>query len=197
MESPKLNILITEFIGSSKPIVEKVSWVKDIVWVDKPQATGFKGVPEDVWNFHIGGYQICEKWLKDRTGRALSTEEITHYQKIVIALSETIRLMKEIDEAIDKYGGWPGAFTQAQQTILPGEIVEGDAITEKAIQTNGKPNKREEAQVEIVLIKEKETPGTWRFKEDKEDHPMTIYLTKEQVKELGNPQSIKVTIKAA
>jgi len=51
--------------------------------------------------------------------------------------------------------------------------------------------------MEIVLIKDKETPGTWRYKEDKEDHPMTIYLTKEQVKELGNPDSIKVTIEAA
>lgn len=51
--------------------------------------------------------------------------------------------------------------------------------------------------MEIVLIKDKETPGTWRYKEDKEDHPMTIYLTKEQVKELGNSDSIKVTIEAA
>ena len=44
--------------------------------------------------------------------------------------------------------------------------------------------------MEIVLVKEKETPGTWRFKEKKEDHPMTIYLTKE----LGSPESIKVVI---
>ena len=51
--------------------------------------------------------------------------------------------------------------------------------------------------MEIVLVKEKETPGTWRFKENKEDHPLTIYLTKEQVRELGNPESIKVTITAA
>jgi hypothetical protein len=51
--------------------------------------------------------------------------------------------------------------------------------------------------VEIILQKEKETPGTWRFKENKDDHPMTIYLTKEQVKELGDPKSIKVTITAA
>ena len=48
----------------------------------------------------------------------------------------------------------------------------------------------------IVLVKEKETPSTWRFKENKEDHPMTIYLTKEQVKEFGSPESIKVTITA-
>ena len=51
--------------------------------------------------------------------------------------------------------------------------------------------------MEIILVKEKETPGTWRYKEDKEDHPLTIYLTKEQVKELGNPESIKVTIEVA
>jgi hypothetical protein len=67
-------------------------------------------VPEAVWNFHIGGYQVCEKWLKDRKGRTLSKDDIAHYQKIVVALSETIRLMKEIDKVIDKHGGWPGAF---------------------------------------------------------------------------------------
>jgi len=51
--------------------------------------------------------------------------------------------------------------------------------------------------MEIILTKEKETPGTWRFKENKEDRPMTIYLSKDQVKELGSPESIKVTITAA
>jgi hypothetical protein len=55
----------------------------------------------------------------------------------------------------------------------------------------------EKKTMEIILIKEKETPGTWRYKENKEDHPITIYLTKEQVKELGSPQSIKMTIMAA
>jgi len=55
----------------------------------------------------------------------------------------------------------------------------------------------ETTQMEIVLVKEKETPGTWRYKEKKEDRPMTIYLTKEQVKDLGDPESIRVTIMAA
>ena len=67
-------------------------------------------MPEAVWNFHIGGYQVCHKWLKDRKGRTLSQDDIAHYQKIVVALSETIRVMKEIDETIEKHGGWPGAF---------------------------------------------------------------------------------------
>jgi len=51
--------------------------------------------------------------LKDRKGRTLSDEDLAHYQKIVVALSETIRLMKEIDEVIDAHGGWPGAFRGA------------------------------------------------------------------------------------
>jgi hypothetical protein len=86
------------------------------VWVDKAQTTGFRGVREPVWNFHIGGYQVCEKWLKDRKGRTLTKDDIAHYHKIVIALSETIRLMAEIDEVIEKHGGWPGAFSTSKQT---------------------------------------------------------------------------------
>ena len=60
----------------------------------------FEGVPPEVWNFHIGGYQVCEKWLKDRRGRTLTYDDLEHYRKVVTALSETIRLMAEIDAAI-------------------------------------------------------------------------------------------------
>jgi len=107
LESPKLAQPITEYLGGRSPAVEKISWSKNTVWLDKAQTTGFQGVREDVWNFHIGGYQVCEKWLKDRKGRTLSAADQEHYQKIVVALSETIRLMKEIDDVIEKYGGWP------------------------------------------------------------------------------------------
>jgi len=72
------------------------------VYINKEQY--FDGVPKNVWEFHIGGYQVCEKWLKDRKGRQLSNDDINHYQKIVVALNETIRLMKEIDDAIP---AWP------------------------------------------------------------------------------------------
>ena len=108
LESPKVDKPRTEFIGGRN--VEKISWSKNTVWIDKPQTTGFKGVPEAVWNFHIGSYQVCEKWLKDRKGRTLSKNDIAHYHKIVIALAETIRLMSEIDKVIEEHGGWPGAF---------------------------------------------------------------------------------------
>lgn len=113
LESPELAKPITEFVGGRNPEVEKVSWSKNTVWIDKALTTGFKGVREEVWNFHIGGYQVCNKWLKDRKGRTLSKDDIAHYQKIVVALAETIRLMKEIDEVIEQHGGWPGAFASS------------------------------------------------------------------------------------
>ena len=64
----------------------------------------FEGVPPEAWEFQIGGYQVCEKWLKDRRGRVLSYDDQQHYKKMVVAIRETIRLMKEIDAAIP---GWP------------------------------------------------------------------------------------------
>jgi hypothetical protein len=70
----------------------------------------FDGMPERVWEFQVGGYRVCEKWLKDRRGRVLSKEDIEHYGKIVVAIRETIRLMGKIDKTIDAHGGWPGAF---------------------------------------------------------------------------------------
>lgn len=110
MESPKLDKHITKWVGCKNPEVEKVTYSDETIWTDKAKTEGFHGVPEEIWNFHIGGYQVCQKWLKDRKGRSLSKDDIAHYQKIVVALAETIRLMGEIDEVIDEYGGWPKAF---------------------------------------------------------------------------------------
>lgn len=67
----------------------------------------FEGVPPAVWGFQVGGYQVCEKWLKDRVGRKLTYDELTTYQRIVVALRETLRVMGEIDAAIAEHGGWP------------------------------------------------------------------------------------------
>jgi hypothetical protein len=80
------------------------------VYISKPDAESgakgqyFEGISPEVWNFYIGGYQVCEKWLKDRRGRTLTYDDLEHYCKVVTALSETIRLMAEIDAAISK---WP------------------------------------------------------------------------------------------
>jgi hypothetical protein len=118
LESPTLAKPITEFTGGRSSEVEKISWSRNTVWVDKAQTAGFRGVREDVWTFHIGGYQVCEKWLKDRKGRTLTKDDLAHYQKIVVALTETIRLMAEIDKVIDKHGGWPGAFSAQSAAVV-------------------------------------------------------------------------------
>jgi predicted helicase len=75
------------------------------VWINREQY--FEGVPSELWNFHVGGYQVLQKWLKDRKGRKLTYDDLTHYQHIISALNETIRLMSEIDTAIEAHGGWP------------------------------------------------------------------------------------------
>lgn len=66
------------------------------VFINKTQY--FANVPEVAWNFYIGGYQPAQKWLKDRKGRELNFEDILHYQKIIVALVETDRTIKEIDK---------------------------------------------------------------------------------------------------
>ncbi len=80
------------------------------VWINATQY--FEHVPLTAWKMHIGGYQICLKWLKDRKGRILSREEVAHYQKIVAILAETIRLMAEIDNVIEQEGLVPVLATR-------------------------------------------------------------------------------------
>lgn len=76
----------------------KYNEVKRSVAINKTQYFG--GVSPDVWDFHIGGYRVADKWLKDRRGRVLSDDDLEHYQKIIVALTETMRIMSEIDDAI-------------------------------------------------------------------------------------------------
>lgn len=114
LESDVQNKSSVRAIGSKQPMVEKVLWDQGTVWIDKEKSIGFEGVDEAIWNFRIGGYQVCSKWLKDRKGRLLSEVDIVHYQNIVTAVSETITLMNKIDEVIEAHGGWPGAFQSTQ-----------------------------------------------------------------------------------
>lgn len=72
------------------------------VYINKTQY--FEGVEPEEWEFYVGGYQVLEKWLKDRQGRKLTYNDLTHYQKVVAAIKRTIELMAEIDDTIP---GWP------------------------------------------------------------------------------------------
>ena len=66
------------------------------VWINDEQY--FDGVPEAAWNFYIGGYQPAQKWLKDRHGRTLTFDDIRHYQRMIVALTETGKVMEEVDK---------------------------------------------------------------------------------------------------
>ncbi len=95
LESPKVEQYITEYPENGTNVVGKPKYKDGKVFINDTQY--FDNVPQVAWEFYIGGYQPAQKWLKDRKDRKLEFEDIGHYQKIIVALSETDRLMKEID----------------------------------------------------------------------------------------------------
>jgi predicted helicase len=95
LESPVVDKPISKYSITGTNIVGKVKYEDGKVFINDAQY--FEDVPEVSWNFYIGGYQPAQKWLKDRKDRELQVEDIRHYLKIIVALSETDRLMKEID----------------------------------------------------------------------------------------------------
>jgi predicted helicase len=106
MKSPKLDKFITKFVENDGNNLVDAGYPKynqDALIINK-KGDKFTGVPEEVWNFYVGGYQVCQKWLKDRKGRTLTSDDIEHYQRIVVALKETIELMVNIDAVIP---AWP------------------------------------------------------------------------------------------
>jgi hypothetical protein len=115
LESPALDKLVTKYPKKGSDTVERVVYGsksprplagegkgEGAVWINDEQY--FEGVKPEWFEFHIGGYQVLQKWLKDRKGRKLSNDDIRHYQRVVVAVKETIRLMPEIDQAIPR---WP------------------------------------------------------------------------------------------
>jgi len=96
LESPVVENYITQYPIDGDNVVIKPKYQDSKVHINDTQY--FDNVPEVAWNFYIGGYQPAQKWLKDRKGRKLEFDDISHYQKIIVALSETDRLMKDIDK---------------------------------------------------------------------------------------------------
>jgi predicted helicase len=89
------------FEGEGEGFVSQVQYVDGGVWINLTQH--FTDVPVDVWNYEVGAHQVCEKWLKDRKGSALSHAEVRQYRNILIAVAETLRLMEEIDEIVEEF----------------------------------------------------------------------------------------------
>lgn len=82
------------FKGDGDSVVKKPLYEGGKVWINETQY--FDATPEIAWGFYIGGYQPAQKWLKDRKGRALSFDDVKHYQRILKILSETDRIMQTI-----------------------------------------------------------------------------------------------------
>jgi predicted helicase len=102
LQSPELDPPIARFQGEGDGVVQtskkglRYDPEGQRVYINEAQY--FEGVPPEVWEYHIGGYQVCHKWLKDRKGRALSLAEIRTYCHIVTALAKTIEIQGQIDE---------------------------------------------------------------------------------------------------
>lgn len=116
LESPVVEKFITKYPNDGDNVVRKIRFEPYIYTNEIPDENGetnypdylgavfindtqcFADVPTSAWEFYIGGYQPAQKWLKDRKDRKLEFDDILHYQKIIVALTETGRLMKEIDK---------------------------------------------------------------------------------------------------
>jgi predicted helicase len=98
LESPTVEKYITQYPIDGTNVVGKTKYQDGKVFINDTQY--FDNVPQIAWDFFIGGYQPAQKWLKDRKERKLEFDDILHYQKIIVALSETDRLMKEIDKIV-------------------------------------------------------------------------------------------------
>ncbi len=113
LESPIVENYITEYPINGDNVVGKLRFeLSPLLISPQGEKLGkvyinenqyFDNVPQIAWEFYIGGYQPAQKWLKDRKDRKLEFDDILHYQKIIVALSETDRLMKEIDSVAGEW----------------------------------------------------------------------------------------------
>ena len=89
---------VHRFEGEGDGVVEKTRYLDGRVWINPTQY--FTDVPAEVWEYEIGAYQVCEKWLKDRKGEVLRHEDVRQYRAILVAIAETLAVMAEIDAVL-------------------------------------------------------------------------------------------------
>jgi len=99
LTAPAVQHAITSFPITGSDTVEKLAYQKERVYISDEQY--WDGVPQNVWNFYIGGYQPAQKYLKDRKGKKLTNAEFENYEQMIVALSETIKVMREIDQLLN------------------------------------------------------------------------------------------------
>ena len=97
LDAPALDPPLAKFQGTGENSVDKLKYSQKQSRVYINSVQYFEGVDNTVWEYQIGGYRVCHKWLKDRKGRILSLEGIKHYCKVVTAIKKTIEIQKDID----------------------------------------------------------------------------------------------------
>lgn len=104
MVMPDLDNFITGFPESGDNMVQDVAYNIETmrVWINPRQY--FEGITPEIWSYLVGGYQVCDFWLKERRGRKLGWNDIQHYQRMIVAITQTIRIVSEIDALIP---AWP------------------------------------------------------------------------------------------
>ncbi|MDO8609814.1 MAG: type ISP restriction/modification enzyme, partial [bacterium] len=96
LKSSLLNNPVAKFDGTGESKVEKIEYKEGRIYINPIQY--FHPVTENIYNYYIGGYQVLNKWLKDRKGRILSSEEIKHYCHIITSLHWTLDIQERIDK---------------------------------------------------------------------------------------------------
>lgn len=87
---------IYPFKGDGSCVIVKPNWKENKIYINNDNY--YDNVPQEIWSYYIGGYQVAEKWLKDRKGEELDFQEIIHYTNILYVISHTLRITKQIDE---------------------------------------------------------------------------------------------------
>ncbi len=95
LNSRDIELLAAKVQGEGNNKIEKIWYEKNKVYINEDRY--FESVPLKVWEYQIGGYQVCDKWLKDRKGKTMSLEDIKQYCWIVTALKKTMDIQEKID----------------------------------------------------------------------------------------------------
>ena len=121
LKSPALNPPLAKYQGvGTNDMVDFIEYDADseVVWINADKY--FEGISTELWNYHIGGYHVLHKYLKDRKGKSLN--DPIHYCRMVTALAITIDLQAQIDQIIgnvikQKSPGCPGLHMVLNDTI--------------------------------------------------------------------------------
>lgn len=95
LKSSELDPPVAKFQGQGDNRVTKTDYEHYRIYINDGQY--FEGMEPEVWKYQIGGYQVCDKWLKGRLRKKLILDDVKHYCRIITSLQKTIRIQRDID----------------------------------------------------------------------------------------------------